>query len=58
MTWFNKFAKPRSARSSIVDMSDEDKEEISDVKTNLNFIQSDVESMESQYYLKGILIQI
>ena len=39
-------------------MSDEDKEEISDVKTNLNFIQSDVESMESQYYLKGILIQI
>ena len=58
LTWFNKFAKPRSARSSIVDMSDEDKEKISDVKTNLNFTQSDEESIESHYYLKGALIQI
>ena len=52
LTWFNKFVKPRSARSSIVDMSDEDKEEISDVKTNSNFTQSDEESMESHYCLK------
>ena len=52
LAWFNKFVKPRSARSSIVDMSDEDKEEISDVKTNSNFTQSDEESMESHYCFK------
>ena len=44
LTWSDNFAKPRSARSSIIDMSDEDKEEISDVKNNLNFTESDGES--------------
>ena len=44
LTWSDNFAKPRSARSSISDMSDEDKEEISDVKNNLNFTESDGES--------------
>ena len=44
LTWSDNFVKPRSARSSIIDMSDEDKEEISDVKNNLNFTESDGES--------------
>ena len=38
------YAKPRSTRSNVGDVSDEDNEEITDVQNNLNFSQSDGES--------------
>ena len=43
MAWLHNYAKPRSARSNDGD-TNEDKEEITDVKNNLNFTQSEEES--------------
>ena len=42
--WLDSYAKPRLARSNVGDKSDEDNEEITYVKNNLNFTQSDGES--------------
>ena len=44
MGWLDSYAKPRLARSNVGDKSDEDNEEITYVKNNLNFTQSDGES--------------
>ena len=44
MAWLDNYAKPRSARSNVGDISDEDNEEIIDVENNSNFTQSDGES--------------
>ena len=41
---FNNSAKPRPTRSNVGDLSDEDNEEATDAKNNLNFTQSDGES--------------
>ena len=41
LAWFDNYAKPRSARSTVRDISDEENEETTDVKNNLNFNQSD-----------------
>ena len=43
LAWLNSYAKPIPARY-VGDMSDKDKEEITDVENNLNFTQSDRES--------------
>ena len=40
MAWLDNYAKPRSARSNVGDMSDEDDEEITDAE----LVQSDGES--------------
>ena len=44
MARLDNYAKPRSTRSNVGDVSDEDNEEITDVQNNLNFSQSDGES--------------
>ena len=44
MALLDNYAKPRSTRSNVGDVSDEDNEEITDVQNNLNFSQSDGES--------------
>ena len=46
LAWLDNCAKPRSARSDIGDISNEDNEEITDVENNVNFTQSDGESEE------------
>ena len=44
LAWLDNYANPRSARSNVGDISDEDNEEITDVENNLNSTQSDGES--------------
>ena len=44
LAWLGNYAQPRSARSNVGNVSDEDNEEIADVENNLNFTQSDGES--------------
>ena len=44
MAWLDNYAKPRSTRSNVGDVSDEYNEETTDVENNLNFTQSDGES--------------
>ena len=44
LAWLDNCAKPRSTRSNVGDVSDEDNEEITDFEKNLNFSQSDGES--------------
>ena len=44
LAWFDNYAKPRSTKSNVVDVSDEYNEETTDVENNLNFTQSGGES--------------
>ena len=44
LAWFDNYAKPRSTRSNVVDVSDEYNEETTDVENNVNFTQSGGES--------------
>ena len=37
LTWLDNYAKSRSVRSNVGDISDEDIKEITDVENNLNF---------------------